>query len=810
MKDNSLSSALPYAQFIKDGVLDLRGNGILIGYEMSGPSAETSNMLLRARNSHQVATALAHLGTGDMVHSIYHHLPVPEPPERPHDLNAADIVLSDLREQFIDEQHWLSPARLYLAHAYPGEIQGTLQAMLAAGNGPVRRHQHELLTEYALRRFETFENATTGGINLRRLSSAEIFNDLRLCITYDEFPALLPNSSVPLYQVLATHHLYNDRRMMNGFHLRAICIRLYPARTQPQLMALLLKHPGRLLISSRWLCRDKPDAQADLEKQHKYWNRSGVDSIFKIVRKMANHGQPSTTDQHLLNMKTDIDRAILAAQGGEPFGWVTTTVIVRDRDEQRVEDRTTDLIKEINAMGMTAMNESFHFARALKETWPGNLLDEQRTKSIKLRTPMFSGHDYTDITLPNSPWRGTPYIDSEFYPSGTPTPLVFGPFHFPTHVHGRGSQLIIGPPGSGKSTLLGIMACAYTSLPNAQICWMDMDYSAYAMTHLLDGSYQDLGSDETPPLCPLAMLDEEKGIQTAATWFERLLKRWDYRMSGRESELFQYFLYRAKTSGIRSMIEFVAMIPGDFHQLKTILGHYTTFWRDIFGWDPLKHKDYRQNSSAQVMVYEMRGLTNLGQRASAPATELILHNIINRLDGSPTWVFADEFWSILGDEISAQWLFDAIRTMRKKNASFVGCTQSLTEIVDSPLCSLLVQCCPGRIFLADPDANSEVAHQRYRKLDLKDHETTCIASLKPKSEGYYRSSQGGAKFNFHLPRKSQAICGATGYSDSQDARRQLAESGLPYLDVDDWLDRRLSRGEYSLSVIAGAKAAAGR
>ena len=805
MNDTSLSSVIPYG-LPENGILDLRGKGFVVGYDLIGPSAEIANFTERVRCSDQVARALPQLGSGDMVHIINHHLPAPPPYEHTYDSKAAATVMGEMYDQFTHEQHWLSPARLYLAHHYPGQIQGAVQAMLAAGQGPSRHRQQQLLTDYARRRFEAFEDASSDGITLRRLTDSELFNDLRLCITYDEYPAIPPAPNVPWFQVLASQHLYNDARMMNGFHLRAICLRLYPARTQPQLLAVLLKRPGRMLISSRYLCRDKVEAQTDLEKQHKYWNRSGMDSLLKVFRMAANRGQAVAGNQHQIDMKADIDDATVAAQAGEPFGWLTTTIIGRDPNEQAVEEWARATIREIHALGMSAVVEDYHTARAILESWPGNLLTADRTKAVRLRTPMVTGHNFTDLTLPHTPWHGTPYIDSEFYPPATPTPLVCGGFYFPTHVGGVGSQIILGPAGTGKSSLLALMACAYLGIRNAQIAWLDMDYSAYVLTHLLDGSYQDIGNDETPPLCPLAILDEQGGVQTLANWFERLFERWQYQMTERESEDFQYFLSKARSDGVRSLIEFTGMLPGDYRRIKTILRHYFTFWKHIFGWDHIKHKDYHQSTDAQVMVYEMRGLTNLGKRAAAPATELILHNIISRLDGSPTWVFADEFWSILGDEISAHWLFDAIRTMRKKNASFVGCTQSLTEIVESPLCSLLVENCPGKIFLANPEAASEVSRNQYRRLKLRDHEITCIASLKPKHEAYYRSSQGGAKFNFRLPDKSQAICAATGYTDSQQARRILAESGK--LDLDDWLSRRVPGGEHSLSVVAGTKAIA--
>ena len=52
------------------GSLALRGNGVMIGYELRGPSPESSTLADVASASRQLAAAFMHLGTGDMVHVV--------------------------------------------------------------------------------------------------------------------------------------------------------------------------------------------------------------------------------------------------------------------------------------------------------------------------------------------------------------------------------------------------------------------------------------------------------------------------------------------------------------------------------------------------------------------------------------------------------------------------------------------------------------------------------------------------------------------------------------------------------------------
>ena len=119
-----------------------------------------------------------------------------------------------------------------------------------------------------------------------------------------------------------------------------------------------------------------------------------------------------------------------------------------------------------------------------------------------------------------------------------------------------------------------------------------------------------------------------------------------------------------------------------------------------------------------VTVYEMRGLVALGERAAAPATELILHGAEMAMGTHPTFIYVDEAWRMLSDEVSADWLFDAIRTFRKRNAGITLATQSLTEIANSPYRDLLLESCPGKIFLPNPEAKGEYVREAYLKLGL--------------------------------------------------------------------------------------------
>jgi type IV secretion system protein TrbE len=794
-KDHSLPSVLPYRQFLADGSIDLRGQGITVGRGLRGPSPEVSDLADLATRSRQLAAAFVHLSTGDVVQLIYHREPAPEPPERIITNAAARLVDRERRAQFTAENHWITTTRLYLSHQFDPPVRRLLKAALFATNGPQRQTRNELLREYAMNRFAAFEDAAASTVTLTRLSDVEMFRDLLMSVTYHNYPAALPEPHVRLNDVIGCERFIGGYEpFINGYHLRPVCITAYPAVTVPQILAVLLRQPGRMTVSARFICRDPSDAKLDLEREKQHYNREILGTVWKTVKSWF--GGNTQVDQDTTTQLADINAAIAASAAGMAFGWATVVAVIRDRDPDRADLRARDLLKECHTLGIMARIEDLHATEAIESTWPAN-------GTSNVERILVTSANFADLTLPADHWPGLPYVDSPFYPERTPAPMVCGgagsksPFYFPTHINGVANQLIIGPSGSGKSSLLGAMACAYLQIPNARIAWLDLDYSSFVLAHLLgdQADYRDMGAQDTPPLCPLAFLDQADGLEWLFGWFERLFARWNLELDERQSEEFAFCLREARRTGVRTISGLRAIIPGEQGRIRRILRHYSTYWKQIFDGEPAAA------ANSRVAIFEMRGLVGLGKRASAPATELILRSIISNLDGSPVWILADEMWSLLGDEVSAEWLFDSIRTLRKKNSGLVGCTQSLVEIVNSPYRDLLLESCPGKILLPNSEAGGEYVREAYYKLGLNEHEIAIIANASPQRQYYYRSPIGSRLFTLALGPVAKAIVASTGYQDVQRARAILSESPNGHF-LDAWLSERLPAYEYELPVIA--------
>jgi type IV secretion system protein TrbE len=384
-----------------------------------------------------------------------------------------------------------------------------------------------------------------------------------------------------------------------------------------------------------------------------------------------------------------------------------------------------------------------------------------------------------------------------------------GPFDLPLEVAGVKSQLIFGPLGTGKSSLIGQMVCSYLAIPNSKIFWLDVDHSSYVLAHCLGADYYEPGADNSPALCPLALLDTPGGAEWLYGWFERLLARWDYKLAAGAAKEFGFVLRNAigneRYPPIRRLSDFRGALQNHgFGDLFEILSRYCQFWRHIFDGEAVGN-----TGRARLQVFEMRRLWEMSEQAAGPATELILHQIISQLDGSPAWVFLDEFGLLLRNKIvSDEWIDDAIRSMRRKNCGLIAATHDVSDIANRPDYSLLLINFPGRVFLPNPQASGQLIADGYRRVGLNEQQINCIAGAIPKREALYTSPLGTRLAGFPLGEISRHIIGATDLESVNQARRILASKPDDFTTA--WLNERIPGWEHRFPGIAAAGVDTGR
>ena len=363
-------------------------------------------------------------------------------------------------------------------------------------------------------------------------------------------------------------------------------------------------------------------------------------------------------------------------------------------------------------------------------------------------------------------WAG-PERDEHF---GQP-PLLYGrtegstPFRFSLHVGDVGHTLVVGPTGAGKSVLLALMALQFRRYSGSQVFAFDFGGSIRATVLAMGGDWHDLGGGLTEgaadsvSLQPLAGIHDVPERAWAADWIVAILMREGVTISPEVKE----YIWTALTSlasapvGERTITGLAVLLQSN--DLKQALRPYCV--GGAYG--RLLGAESEHLGEASVQAFETEGLIGTG---AAPAVlAYLFHRIEDRLDGSPTLLIVDEGWLALDDEGFAGQLREWLKTLRKKNASVVFATQSLSDIDGSAIAPAIIESCQTRLLLPNERAIEPQITAIYRRFGLNDRQIEILARAMPKRDYYCQSRRGNRLFELGLSDVALALCAASSKTD---------------------------------------------
>lgn len=179
--------------------------------------------------------------------------------------------------------------------------------------------------------------------------------------------------------------------------------------------------------------------------------------------------------------------------------------------------------------------------------------------------------------------------------------------------------------------------------------------------------------------------------------------------------------------------------------------------------------------TASVQAFEIEGLVGTG---AAPAVlAYLFHRIGDRLDGRPTLLIIDEGWLALDDDGFSGQLREWLKTLRKKNASVIFATQSLSDIDGSAIAPAIIESCPTRLLLPNERAIEPQITAIYRRFGLNDRQIEILARATPKRDYYCQSRRGNRLFELGLREVGLALCAASSKADQADIACVFAEHG---------------------------------
>jgi type IV secretion system protein VirB4 len=761
---------------VSEGVFLQKDGSLMTAWMYEGPDMESAMPDELAVLASQVAAALRDLGNGWMIQADALRRATPGYPERGAFPDATSLLLDEeRRRQYLTAGTTYESAFVFtVCYLPPADVQAKVSDFFVdAGEAPRARRGWESVLLGFLRRCDELQDALSDRLALKRMDSQEILGFLHTCATGLSHGLRVPKLPVDLDCLIGSEDLVGGfEPRVGSLHIRPIAITGYPAESFPGILDFLnhLSIPYRW--SNRFILLDAGTAEARLRVLRRNWwqKRQGLSGM---VKEALHHGGDRFGNRDAVRMAEDADDAVTEATSGlVRFGYYTSVLLLFEMDRGLLDAQARVIIREFQHQGFAARVETVNALEAFLGSIPGH-------GYRNVRRPLIHTLNFADLIPTTSIFTGLPTNPCPFYPPASP-PLFTAntsgctPFRFHLHVSDVGHALVIGPTGSGKSTLLGLLMAQFLRYEGAQVFAFDKGYSALILTKAMRGNHYDVAGTEAAELAfsPLAHIDNPSERMWAQDWLENLLALQNVAVSPAHRGAIASALARLGGGEGRTLTDFLHTVQ--LNEVRNGLCHYTL--EGAMG-RLLDAESDGLSGAGTFEVFELEHLLRLGPANVIPVLLYLFHRIEQRLTGAPSLLVLEEAWLLLDHPIFARKIEEWLRVLRKRNCAVVLASQSLAEVYASPKRDLLLESCPTKIFLPNPEARSAHSSTQYRDLGLTSRQIDLIADSVPKRHYYVLSPLGRRLIELALGPIALSFIGVSAPSDRRRAQTLIDEQG---------------------------------
>ncbi len=778
-KPAGLADFLPWACLVAPGIVLNKDGSFQRSIRYRGPDLESATDAELVAVTARINNVFRRFGSGWALFFEATRLPSKEYPRGGFPDPASWLVDQERKATFVEEgAHFESRYMLSFLHQPPVEATNRRESLLyetddkTAKTPDYSEHLNGFIAETD-RAIDLLSNILNES---EPLNDQETLTYLHSTISTKHHQVRVPD--IPAYlDAILPDVAFNGglEPMLGDQHLRCLTVLGFPNATVPGILDELNDLGFSYRWVTRWISLDKTSANKELSKLRRQWfsKRKSVTAILREVM----YNQPTTLiDSDADNKTVDADEALQELGADHvSFGYVTTTIVVMDKDRAVVETKLRAVERIINGKGFVTINETLNAVDAWLGSLPGN-------PYANVRQPIIHTLNLTHMMPVSSVWAG-PSRNEHLQAPTLLTARTRGctPFRLDLHVGDVGHTLIVGPTGSGKSVLLSLLILQFRRYQGSQVFFFDKGRSARAATLAMNGATFDLALDGGLSFQPLA--DIEKGAEQAFAlqWLCGLLSNESVDITPDVKDAV-WKAIQSLASAPRSERTLTGLsLLLQSNALRQALHPYTL--EGAFGRLLDAAKDHLE--LGQVQHFEMEELMH-HKALVLPVLTYLFHRMEARFDGRPTLLILDEAWVFLDDPLFAERIREWLKSLRKKNVAVIFATQSLADIESSSIAPALIESCPSRIFLPNDRAIEPQSRAIYERFDLNYRQIELIAQSIPKRDYYYQSQRGNRVFELGLGPVGLVFCGASTPADHKLIDRLLVdEDNAPF--ADRWL-----------------------
>ncbi|MDR2878616.1 MAG: hypothetical protein LBV03_01700 [Fusobacteriales bacterium] len=585
-------------------------------------------------------------------------------------------------------------------------------------------------------------------LDIETIKGEELQAFLLSQVTNDFYKRIVISESNSLDEYFSFSEFENNKKYskINGEYVACIGFLTFPDTIQLR----ILKELESLNFTFRYVVRFR------VEKQNKLHFK------FKNIRKyhdVTTHspGEYATNskgyeDEISRERVEETQEAIKELRGRKAlFGQLTATIIIKDKSLVKLQEKINAITKITTFHGFWCKNDIYNMYHSYFGSMAGN-------NDLNRRTGLTASTSLLCMVSASTPFLGFPYNDKlkehALMHALTDSEDIY---NFNLHVADVGHTLIVGPTGAGKSVLLGLIASQFMRYKNAKVIFFDKNKSSEVLCKCSGGQFYDIGSEFSFQI--MEKINDDKYKSFVREWLFSIAELENEQLTTDEKQHITETLNLTalESDEERTFTSFNNLLTNN--RLKAIYENY------IDGTYKKYFNREKKLKKSNFVVFEMDSILKDTKLVNFLLNYLFFTIEHEMLDGKPTVIFLDEAWTALNNEYMKKQLEEWLRELRKKNASVVFATQSLSEIDKSSLAQVIIESCKTKIML--PNEGAFRSRDLYRKIGLSDEEIDKVQNALPKREYFVKNEIGSALIRFELGKEAIYYVGSNHISDTE-------------------------------------------
>ena len=636
---------------------------------------------------------------------------------------------------------------------HPSKALGELRAHFSGTKQVVLLDREISKGQATLRqKVESFILQVSDFLPMRLLDKQEAFRVLKQTLNFDPQKIALARLKYDTFldYYLCESHLECHRGFLrlDNYYVKVLTLKEPSAQSFPLIFERLLEVQANFHVVTEWKKEDSGTMRRTIQAKRRHFHNTKHSFVSQVNLNDAPAHDVLVDDSKESQVRELGDSIKEIELKGNYFGNFSLTVVIYDLDLAKVERACAEFYKVFSVHDAQLYEEKYNLLNSFLATVPGNHV-------FNLRYVYLLNSNYADYSFLFTLHCGehqNHHLRQEYL--AVLETNHHTPYFLNLHHRDVAHTMILGRTGAGKSFLLNFLITNLQKYDPWTFIF-DLGGSFESLTQLFGGSYVKIGINSPDfRINPFSLPPTKENLDFLALFVKVLLQGSSPidLEPGEERDLYQQIenLYsvdpQLRTLGV------LANTLG--HRIADRLAKWTRGGQFGFLFDNSEDTI----SFSRFQCFDFQKMSQYPEILE-PLLFYILHranSVISDREISTVFkaFFIDEAWVFLKNPSIQRYIVEALKTWRKANAAMILSTQSLDELRRSEVLDVIIESCPTKIFLANPDMDRDLYRRQFH---LNENEVDLISSLVPKQQFLIKTPELAKVANLTVDRKSYWI-----------------------------------------------------